>query len=431
VEEMSDIRKRTWVTAKMAAKIGFAAAKKTLNIDSSLTPEKAVMQAIELVEQFDGMKGLLLKFGQMASYLNTGLPPAAQKILAKLQSSGTPMPYEQIQNQIESTFNQSVAELFDAFNPQAFAAASIGQVHRAVYQGREVAVKIQYPDIQQLIERDLNNVGKIAPLLFVGSSADGDALIEELQNRVLEECDYLLEAKRQAAIGAIWNKKEYSIVPEVILDRSNEKVLTTIFEPGLNFYTFCETANAESRAKSNLEIFTNVFEGVFRYGFFNGDPHPGNYLFTEDGKVIFLDFGCVRVFPEAFLVVWKESALSVLDQNFSRFKECSVALGFVGNVKKFDWDDYWGLINFIYEPFRVKEPFCYTREYVSESYRRIIWQNKNRFHGALPPEMLLVNRLQWGLFSVLADLNTEVIYRDIFREAVESKIERVEGLDLL
>ena len=306
-----NIRKRTWVTAKLAAKLGFAAAKKTLNVNLPSTPDEAIIQAIELVEQFDNMKGLLLKFGQMASYLNTGLPPAAQKILAKLQSSGTPMPYEQIQDQIESTFHQGVAELFDQFDPHAFAAASIGQVHRAVYQGREVAVKIQYPDIQQFIERDLKNVEKIAHLLFVGSSVDGSALAGELHDRVLEECDYRLEAKRQTAIGTLWNKKEYSIVPEVILERSNEKVLTTIFEPGLNFYTFCEKADLQSRAKSNLEIFTNVFEGVFRYGFLNGDPHPGNYLFSEDGKVIFLDFGCVRVFPQEFLLGWKELALSI------------------------------------------------------------------------------------------------------------------------
>ncbi len=422
-----NLRKRTWATAKLAAKLGFSAATKKLNIELPNSTEQAVEQAIALANEFDGMKGLMLKFGQMASYLNTGLPPKAQQALAKLQSSSTAMPYTDIKSQIESSFNKEVGELFDSFDPEAFAAASIGQVHRAVYKGQAVAVKIQYPGIRKLIESDLKNVGKLAQVLFVGSSLDGEGFADELQDRLIEECDYLLEAQRQTVIGSLWNDKEGCIVPLVIPERSTVTVLTTIFESGEGFYPFIKNASAQSRRKSSLTIFSNVFEGIFRYGFFNGDPHPGNYLFREEGGVVFLDFGCVRLFPDELLLIWKELAQAILDQNFARFKACSIDMGLVGNVKKFDWDFQWDLMQFFYQPFRSTTPYRYTHEYVKESYQRVLWQNKNRRYASLPPSMLLINRLQWGLNSILADLGAEAIYSDIFRAAVASKMEPLKG----
>ena len=422
------LRKRSWETAKLAARLGFVAATKQLNIDLPQSNEQAISKAIALAEQFDGMKGLMLKFGQMASYLNTSLPPEAQQILAKLQSAGTAMPFSDIRHQIENGLGAPVNQLFEHFETEAFAAASIGQVHKSIYNGQSVAVKVQYPGIRRIIESDLKNVSTLAQIILVGTKMDGAAFAEELRDRLLEECDYLLEAKRQHAIGSLWNKCPGSHVPEVIFPRCGETVFTTQFETGSNFQTYISTANEESRRKSSFIIFKNVFEGIFHHGFFNGDPHPGNYLFREDGSVVFLDFGCVRIFEEEFLTAWKGMAKSILDNNFNKFKEYSYALGVVGNAKKFDWDFQWQLMNYVYEPFKSITPYRYSKAHVDESYTRLLWKNENRRHAVIPPQMLFVNRLQWGLNSILKDLNAEVRYCDIFREAVEAKIERIPGL---
>ncbi len=420
--------KRTWNTAKLAAQLGFAAATRQLNIDLPQSSEDAVAKAIKLAEQFDGMKGLMLKFGQMASYLNTGLPPEAQQILAKLQAAGTAMPYATVEHQIVDALGAPVTDLFESFEQEAFAAASIGQVHRATYNGQPVAVKVQYPGIQRIIEADLKNVGLFSQLLFVGTKMDSEGFADELRSRLLEECDYPLEARRQQIIGNDWNRQPFSAVPLVVGERSATTVLTTVFESGADFYRYTANASEESRRNSSLAIFRNVFGGIFRHGFFNGDPHPGNYLFRDDGTVVFLDFGCVKVFPDQLLMNWKGMAKSILDQNFTHFKEHVHALGMVGNPKKFDWEWQWELMRHVYEPFRSTRPYRYHRDYVKESYKRLLWENENKRHACMPPPMLFVNRLQWGLNSIMADLGAEAIYADIFREAVESTVERLPGL---
>lgn len=422
------LRKRTWATAKLAARLGFAAATRQLNIEIPQSSEQAVEKALALAEQFDGMKGLMLKFGQMASYLNTGMPAEAQQILARLQAAGTAMPYDRVAGQIVAAFDFPVAALFDDFEQDAFAAASIGQVHRARYNGQAVAVKVQYPGILRIMEADLGNVGLFSQLLFVGTQMDGDGFAEELRTRLLEECDYVLEAERQTLIGQLWRKQPFSAVPKVVAERSRHTVLTTHFESGSNFYRYIDTADEPQRRNSSVAIFRNVFEGIFHHGFFNGDPHPGNYLFRDDGTVVFLDFGCVRVFPDALLTSWKGMAKAILDQNLAQFKEHVHAMGMVGNPKKFDWEWQWEVMRHVYEPFRSTKPYRYSREYVKESYKRLLWENENKRHARLPPSMLFVNRLQWGLNSIMADLGAEAVYADIFRQAVESPIEKMVGL---
>lgn len=420
--------KRTWTTAKLAAQLGVAAATRQLNIELPQSSEQAVAKAIKLAEQFDGMKGLMLKFGQMASYLNSGLPPEAQQIMAKLQAAGTAMPYATVEHQIVDALGAPVSELFEHFEQDAFAAASIGQVHRATYNGQPVAVKVQYPGIKRIIEADLKNVGLFSQILFVGTQMDSDGFADELRTRLMEECDYQLEARRQTIIGEHWRKQPFSTVPRVVPERSATTVMTTHFEAGTDFYRYKDEAPEISRENSSLAIFRNVFGGIFRHGFFNGDPHPGNYLFREDGTVVFLDFGCVKVFPDQLLLHWKGMAKSILDQNFAAFKTHVHALGMVGNPKKFDWEWQWDLMRHVYEPFRSTTPYRYSREYVKESYTRLLWENENKRHACMPPPMLFVNRLQWGLNSIMADLGAQAIYADIFREAVESPVERLPGL---
>ena len=419
---------RTWKTLKMAARLGVSAAGQQLGLAGSDSPEKAVEKALDLVGQMDGMKGLMMKFGQMASYLDMSLPAEARDVLSRLQSSASAMSREQVEAQVLLGLGAPVDSLFDAFEWAPRAAASIGQVHRAQWAGRQVAVKIQYPGIADIIRSDLRNIGGMAGFALMGTAMDGAGLVDELSARLREECDYLLEAQRQNAIRALWNTREGSQVPAVYPERCAPVVLTSDWVEGLGFRIFRDSADATVRQRAGRIIFHNVFDGIFRRGFFNGDPHPGNYMFSPTGDVTFLDFGCVKVFNDDLLARWKRMAKTVLDDDRRGFESAILALGFVGDRRGFDFDFQWRVMRHVYKPFKAREGFRYTAEYVAESNRLLLWQNENRRAACIPPDMLFVNRLQWGLNSLLADLGVEGVFHDIFREAVESPVERIDGL---
>jgi predicted unusual protein kinase regulating ubiquinone biosynthesis (AarF/ABC1/UbiB family) len=419
-------RKRTMVTVGLASRVGLGFAKRTLFGSREAAPSTpvedsaAVEAAAELVKELGALKGLVMKLGQIASYMPGALPPAAQRVLTKLQANTTAMEYAQVKAVLREEFGQEPAALFEDLEPEPFAAASIGQVHRARHEGRPVAVKIQYPGIEEALRSDLKTAGVLGRLGSVGTALDGAGLVEELRDRVLEECDYRKEAENQRAFAALFARTPGAHVPAVVDERSGLRVLTSALDPGQSFYPFCDDAPQAARDRAGEIIFRVCFDCLFRHSIYNADPHPGNYLFAPNGDVTFLDFGCVRRFSAAMIEAGKAVARSVLADDRAGFQRCFPALGFVGNPKKFDWDHQWSMMRYLYRPFLATEPFTYTHEYVQESYALLIFDNPNRFSGKMPPEWLFLNRLQWGLNSVLAHLHATAPWGEIWRAAVES-----------
>lgn len=419
---------RALTTAKLSSRLGQGALKKLINSPPT-DPEKAVALAISLAREFDEMKGLIMKFGQMASYLNPNLPPEAKKVLAQLQSQSSSMSFEDVQQIINSELGKAVDDQFIDFEPQAFAAASIGQVHKAVItdpsrpsQTREVAVKVQYPDIDRLLDTDLKLVGSLFTMMMATSKTSGKALAAELRRQLLEECDYHKEAKYQTAIRnlclAQYPDKHTALeyVPEVIASHSAQRVITSEFISALDFNHFVANADQDARNRASALLFTHAFRSIFKHCYFNGDPQPGNYLLHNDGRVVFLDFGCVKQFDESFIERWKAMAKSVIEQDKKAHITAIKELGLVGS-KRFDMDFQWEMINHIYKPYRSKETFRYgDPSYNQKTNELMLWQNKNKFYAKIPPDFLFVNRLQWGLASVLASLQGECIYSEIFQE---------------
>lgn len=150
-----------------------------------------------LAKEMDEMKGLAMKIGQILSYFDGVLPPETHRALQKLQKGAQPIAFSSIQQVIEEAFQRSLSELFESIDPKPVAAASIGQVHRGLYQGQEVAIKVQYPHVQKTFESDFTRLSKIAGMASLVTAVDGKAIAEDLQKRIVDECDYLLEAKNQ------------------------------------------------------------------------------------------------------------------------------------------------------------------------------------------------------------------------------------------
>ena len=429
LDELTGGLRRMWSTASLTSKLGVKAASRILfrkrrgadddlDLDAATrSTEAAIATARKLVTRMGHLKGLVMKAGQIASYMPGSLPPAAQQVLAELQAQSTPMAWGKIQEVLCAELGASATGLFETIDERPCAAASIGQVHRAVHGGAPVAVKIQYPGIEGAIRSDLKMVGVIARLSSIGSPLDGGAIATELRERLLEECDYEREAASQALFAGLLAQVPGAHVPAVIAERSSRRVLTTAFVEG---HPLAETP-PEVADRAGQIIFRACFELLFRRCIYNADPHPGNYLVADDGDVTFLDFGCIRRFEPEMITTWKRMARAILDGDRVGFADGFRALGFVGTEKKFDWDYQWEAMRHVYRPY-LEPDFRYDATHVRESFGILMFDNPNRMKIAMPPEWLFLNRLQWGLNAVLAQLHAIGPWREVIEELLDAPL---------
>ena len=299
--------------------------------------QKAV--AAEMLEVFGEMRGVTMKLGQMLSYLDGLLPPEAQKVLAVLQRDAPAIEYSEVRKQFIAEIGKPTEECFAEFDTVQIAAASIGQVHRArLHDGQEVAVKIQYPGIAEAMRDDHKNA-KVMSLFqrvfFFRTNVP--AIMKEIEQRLLDECDYRKEATYQAAFRKRYQGHPAIIVPEVHQEYSSEKVLTTTFYRGLTFYQWLETSPSQDERNRVANVFYRFYMGSFYMdGLFNCDPHPGNYLFIDDGKIVFFDYGCVRPFPTERRELWIEMCRAIHEDNEERICAVAKKIGFVLEGVDFD-----------------------------------------------------------------------------------------------
>ncbi len=405
---------RTLATGRAAAHLGRAAATKAARLATDATDARL---GEALADELDAMKGLAMKVGQMASYLEGSVPGEAQRVLRKLQQGGEPVDIEVLRPVVEQALGAPLAELFDDFDDEPLASASIAQVHRATLDGRPVAVKIQYPEIARTFEIDLGHLKRIAALAGLGSAFDAREIVGELRDRLLQECDFDAEARHQHAFRAMWADTPWVTIPEPVAARSARVVLTTSFQEGRRFYDFVAEAPDAERSRAGERLFSFAFGSIFGHAALHGDPHPGNYLFPRDDRVVFLDFGCVRFFDEGFVRAWKDLAWCVLDGRRADLPERMVATGMVPDPDRYDFDYHWEVMRYLYEPFLVPR-FRYTHDYVARSWALLGWDNPNLRKTRMPAEWVLTNRLQWGLNSVLALLGAEADFGTLYREAL-------------
>lgn len=416
------IASRTFATAKLGMKVGMKYAARTIagekKADDPKTVAAAIKSAENIVQELGRLKGLAMKGGQMISYLHGAMPPEAQRILAKLQAESTPMEFTAVEQVIREELGGGADDLFTAFERRPFAAASIGQVHRAEHEGRAVAVKIQYPGIEKVLESELGAASVFARLGTLGTALDGAEIVREIRERTREECDYENEAKNQKLFRRILGNDRRCIVPEVIDARSTRRVLTTALTPGRSFQQLVDGGTRREKDLAGELIFGACFGSIFRHCVYNGDPHPGNYLFPEEGRVVFLDYGCVRHFDAAFVERWKTHARAVVRDDRAAWQDAFMAFGMVAKPHKFDWDYQWEVTRYLYTPF-IEKRFTYDGDYVSKSYKLMIFDNPNKNLTACPAEWVLLNRLQWGLNSVLAHLHATADWRALWADYID------------
>jgi predicted unusual protein kinase regulating ubiquinone biosynthesis (AarF/ABC1/UbiB family) len=383
--------------------------------------ERRKADAQRVAETMGQMKGALMKLGQMMSFVSDDIPPEYRAALASLQTSAPPMDFALLRDVAERELGKPLERAFARFDPKPIASASIGQVHRAqLPSGEEVAVKIQYPGVAEAIQNDLANVAmlyRMTGLLYPG--LETGPVVEELRSRLLEELDYAREAKNQSAFADLYDGHPYIRVPRVFESCCTQHVLVSEFLPGRRFEEIEQLPPAE-RSRYGEILYRFVFGSIIRYGVFNGDPHPGNYLFDDQGRVIFLDFGCVKFFPEGMMADWRELVRHHLRGDRAAFHKTASLLGFFKLEAGVDADVLYDYFGYFYEPFEVDRDFTFTREYNGKSFR-MIFKPEGRFAPLgktlnMPPDFVFANRLQWGVYSILAHLEATGNWHRIHRE---------------
>lgn len=250
----------------------------------------------QLVEKLGEARGLPLKIAQVLAFLDPRAPAELHQVLEVIQSQRRGMPFEQVAKIFQQEFGCDPDTLFSEFARQPVAAASIGQVHRARLQdGTWVAVKVQYPEVHARMQSNFQDLEfiKVLSEILSGKTADVQKLILELQQTILDECDFEREADYQNQFHQAFQADTEIIIPKVIFSHSRKNILTTEWCNGKSWSEFKRTATEEERSQAAKTISRFYANSVFALRLFHADPHPWNYLFA-DGQVIFLDFGRVK-----------------------------------------------------------------------------------------------------------------------------------------
>jgi predicted unusual protein kinase regulating ubiquinone biosynthesis (AarF/ABC1/UbiB family) len=378
-----------------------------------------VRTAQQVAESLGDMKGALMKLGQIASFLDEGLPEPWRAALATLQSDAPPMASELAAVVIEGELGAPPARIFRTWDPIPLAAASIGQVHRAVLEdGREVAVKVQYPGVAEAIGADLANtelLARMLPMLF--PALDASVLAGELRDRLTEELDYRHEAANQRRFVDAYRGHPFIHVPRVVDHLSTGRVLTTDLARGARF-TEVEGWDADQRDRAGEALFRFVFRGINRLGMFNGDPHPGNYLFRPDGHVTFLDFGLVKVFePHEVEVFHQMIQTLVLDGDGDGYRSALESVGLLRRDPSLATAEVVEYFGHFYDLVLERGRRTVEHEYASETVRRV-FNSKSPVAKAvnLPAMFVVVQRINLGLYALLARLGATADWRAIADE---------------
>ncbi|MGD9763130.1 MAG: ABC1 kinase family protein [Candidatus Binatia bacterium] len=384
-----------------------------------------IRNATRIVESSKELKGAFMKLVQMLSMRDDILPVEALNVLSVVQSQVPPMSYREIRAQVQRELGAPPERIFARFDEQAFAAASLGQVHAAALaDGREVVVKIQYPGVDETVDQDLSNIRALLHAFtrigrdVMQQKIDYGEVYRELEARLHEELDYVNEAKNIALFQRMFADDPDVLIPAVYPEYSSRRVLTMgrlegypladILKPGVD---------QDMKDWLALKYFRVTWRQIFEFGTLHTDPHPGNYLVTFHPRLAILDFGSIRIFPEDIRRAYHGLAAAILRRDRAEMARCLVRLGFLGPK-----DDPAGMIKIldvIFEPVLVDKPYD-PRVYDSlEKGMEVASIGIEHRLFKIPGHRVFLIRALIGLDAYLKQLGTVVNWHRVFKECVE------------
>jgi predicted unusual protein kinase regulating ubiquinone biosynthesis (AarF/ABC1/UbiB family) len=384
-----------------------------------LRDDLALRTAQDVADTLGTMKGVLMKIGQLASYVDDGLAPPARRVLGRLQDSVPPMSPELSAGVIAAELGGPPDQVFAEWDPLPIAAASIGQVHRAITtDGRAVAVKVQYPGIAEMIAADLGNVSLLRSLLRMAApSQDVNELIAELTERIGEELDYLREADSQRQFAAYFDGHPTITVPRIIDELSTARVITSELSTGARYSEMLGWSQEEKDLAAET-MYRFTFRSLYGLRAFNGDPHPGNYLFEPGGQVTFLDFGLVKHFTPAEIEPLAQMIRSLcLENDPEGFRRAMENAGFLDPGAPISTDEIVEHMSLFYDSIRTPGRKTMTGEYASAVARRYVdFKSPLAAYAKIPRSYVIIQRINLGVFSILGEMHATADWRAISEE---------------
>ena len=430
--QVADIPKRTLSRGARLATLPIGVAgRATLGLGKRIggrpaelvTAELQARTAEQLFQVLGQLKGGAMKFGQAMSVFEAALPEEVaapyRAALTKLQEAAPPLPVATVHNVLDAELGQGWRDRFASFDDNPAAAASIGQVHRAVWaDGREVAVKIQYPGAGPALLGDLRQLGRLARVFAALSPGlDVKPLLAELQARVAEELDYRLEAQSQQVFHAAYDGDPWVRVPAVVA--GSERVLVTEWIDGIALSTVVRQGTTEQRDRSARLLTYFLFSGPVLAGLLHADPHPGNFRLLPDGRLGVIDFGAVNRLPDGAPEPIGRLARLAIEGDADRVLDELRREGFVKPGIEVDAAKVLDYLRPLLDP--VAEPtFRFSRAWLRGQAVRL---GDPRSPAAqlgrqlnLPPSYLLIHRVTLGTIGVLCQLGGQAPFRELMQQ---------------
>ena len=381
--------------------------------------------AEDLKAVLGSLKGPMMKVAQFLSTVPDALPPEYAAQLAELQANAPPMGWAFVRRRMASELGPDWQSRFASFSREASAAASLGQVHRATLpDGSDVAVKLQYPDMANIVEADLRQV-KLAMAVYkrMDNSIIQDEIFVELSERLREELDYTREAAQMRLYAAMLRDVPDVNVPAPVPEYTTKRLITMDWLKGVGLKNWlAQGPSQEQRNSLATALFRAWYIPFYRYGIIHGDPHLGNYQVSENGGLNLLDYGSIRVFPAKFVTGVLDLHAAVRDDDFARAAKAYDIWGFKGITEEQihvlnDW------ARFLYKPL-IEDRVRPIQEGVGTEFGREVAQKVHaglqRTGGVRPPrEFVLMDRSAIGLGSVFMRLGAELNWARLFNETVD------------
>jgi predicted unusual protein kinase regulating ubiquinone biosynthesis (AarF/ABC1/UbiB family) len=380
--------------------------------------------AKQLVEMLGEMKGAAMKVGQLASFYEFAAPgeylSTYRDALTMLQNSAPPISAEASRSVIKEEFGASVEELFADFEEEPVAAASIGQVHRArLHSGETVAVKVQYPGVDEAVRADLKNVSALTKIaVAIAPNLDPKEVAQEVKERVTEELDYRREASNQARFAQLFENHPFIVIPKVFPEFCKSRVITQEFIDGHPFLSAMEWDQARKDELAET-LFRFFYGSLYRFLLFSADPHPGNYLLLDDGRVAFLDFGLVRAVDPGTLELLLEIVQALIADDQGRGGVALEGMGIL-NRRTPEVDAVWDHLRAMNRPILEDRPFTVDAAMVQEIAAAGFDPRSSAFQTlrkvGVPGVMVTMNRMSFGVGSLIGRLEATANWQAIGRE---------------